>query len=315
MRRWMTSAAIGGAIACGVIAVAGARTAPMGVGVGDVLVYDVTVEAQMHTVPSPGSAQPALSRDSTVVGTETITGLSADRDGSVHASVHVSLRGDAAGQPMTMDQSVLVKIAPDGTTHAEGGSAALGQYIDLFGGSSKALATRTLHVGDVFHQTIQGMTGFVAPVVVTSKVVGEKAYRGYPTFAITSAGSGKFDASQLGASAAGNVTTAGTTYYDQADALLIGVAQRTDMEVHIAQPQGGELSIVATTNLVLASRTRGGPASATGATKSAGSPAPSPTTSASPAPTVTPTQPDEYYTPTPAAPTPSPVVVPYPQHT
>ena len=271
---------------------------------GDVLQYDLAIELQVHVSPAPHSSQPPISADTSALGTETIRVQRADPDGSVHASVDIAVRGAGGGQDL--HRTIQVKIKPDGSMTPEGGAdAAVTQYISAIGDAARQYSNRTLHVGDTFAQTVS-MPG-VIPVKVTtqSRVVAQKTYRGYPTFAIESTGNGNIDTELAGTRAMGVVTVAGTTYIDQRDQLFIGEAMRSNVNAVVAGAQGDRVNMVATINLVLDSFTHGAVRPPPAAAPTA---APSPTPAASPSPR----PPDEYYTPTPPAPTPSPVVNPYP---
>jgi hypothetical protein len=298
------------ALAATVVTAAPISSAAPGVHPGEVLVYEITIEIQLHAIPGSGSTQPPVAYDSAVQGTETITGLRADADGTAHDSVSIALHGKSSGQAMVLQRTITFKVAPDGSIHAEGkADAATTQYLAYIGEAAKRYSGHPLRVGEVFHDSVAGPSGFANTISTTSTVVGEKQYRGYPTFAIETTGSAKLNTAVAGTTATGTVSAAGTTYYDQTDQLLIGEAMRSNVDATLAGPQGGHINAVTTINLVLDSRTHVTAPPPTAAPTSAPSPTPPPT------PTSTPTPADQYYTPTPAAPTPSPVVVPYPQHT
>jgi hypothetical protein len=275
---------------------------------GDVAKYDLSIELQVHVAPAPHTTQAPMSMDTSVLGTETITGLRSDPDGSVHASVNVALTSSGASQSQNVRQTLYVKIQPDGSMDVEGGgSAEIAQYMKTISDASKLYRDRVLHVGDSFSQ-ITNVPG-IMPITVVShmKVVAAQRYRGYPTFAIQSTGSGKIDNVIQGMHATGTFNVAGTTYVDQKDKLFIGEAVRSNVDATIAGASGNRINAVATINLVLDSLTHGKPKQVPTAAPAA---APSPTPAVTPTPTPTPV--DQYYTPTPPAPTPSPVVNPYP---
>jgi len=307
------TAAIISAIAISVLAgsaLASSSSAP--IGPGDVAKYDLAIELQVHVAPAPHTTQAPISMDTSILGTETITGLRSDPDGSVHCSVDVALRSNGASQTQNVHQTVFVKVQPDGTMDVEsGGNAQIAQYLKSFSDAAKMYRGRTLHVGDVFSNTVN-VPGLI-PIKVETRatVVGQQMYRGYPTFAIQSTGDGKIDNDIQGMHATGTFTVAGTTYVDQKDKLFIGEAVRSNVDATVAGASGNRVNAVATINLVLNSLVHAKPKAAhTSAPAAAASPTPPPT----PEPTPTPIPPDQYYTPTPPAPTPSPVVNPYPTH-
>lgn len=276
---------------------------------GDVLKYDLAIEMQIHLAPAPHTTQAPINLETSVAGTETITGLRSDPDGSVHASVNVAVRTNTAGQTQDIERLMLLKISPDGSMQPEGdGDPGVAQYIKTIDEAAKFYRNRKLHVGDTFTQTIN-LPGVVAVKVVSnSKVVAERTYRGYPTFAIASTGTGNISAQIAGAPAKGTVSVAGTTYVDQRDQLLVGQAVRQNIDATVAGAAGNRITATTTINLVLDSFTHGAAIRKKPTAPPTAAPSPLPAETTSP----TPTPPDQYYTPTPAAPTPSPVVNPYP---
>ena len=283
-----------------------------GLAVGDVLKYDFSIQLQVHVAPAPHTTQAPVTLNSTVLGSEKITGLRSDPDGSVHASVDMIVSSAGAGQSQNTRRRLLVKVLPDGTMQPEGGEdPTLAQYLKTLGDTAKQYRHRTLHVGDSFSQTVS-VPGIV-PVKVTSlaKVVAQQSYRGYPTFAIQSTGTGKINDVIDGMPAAGTISVAGTAYFDQKDQLFIGEAVRSNVDATVAGAQGNRVTAIATINLILNSFTHAQkpkPGTAASPAKAV----PSPTPAASPTSSPTPRPPNEYYTPTPPAPTPSPIVNPYP---
>jgi hypothetical protein len=280
-----------------------------GMHAGDVLKYDLTFELQLHVAPAAHTTQAPIAMESSVVGTETITGVRADPDGTVHASVDVVLHSNTAGQTQDLRRTMLVSIAPDGTIQPErGADASMMQYLKAIDDASKMYRDHTLHVGDSFSQTLSVPGAVPVTLTTLAKVVAQKTYRGYPTFAIQTTGNGKIDTQIEGMRATGTVDVAGTSYVDSKDRLVIGQAVRSNVEAMLAGAQGNRVTAVWTANVVLDSFTH----HAVAPQKPAATPsaAPSPTPAQTPAPTPTPA--DQYYTPTPPAPTPSPVVQPYP---
>jgi hypothetical protein len=273
---------------------------PIGLRVGDVLVYGLTIDVQIHTSPSPGSSQPPVTLDTAMQGTETMTGLRADPDGSVHARVDVTLHGKTSDQSKALQQSVLLKISPDGSVRAESGGQAAMQYFAFIDQATNGIGRRTLHVGEVFHRSIPGASGFSTAIDTTAKVVAQQQYHGYPTFAIQSTGSAKLDTQFAGAKAVGTLSVAGTTYYDQMDDLLIGMAARTDVDAVVAGAQGGRLDFVTNVDLVLNSRQHIVPTPAPSPPAATALPTEPPTESPSPAPAPS----SGYYTPPPPSPVP-----------
>lgn len=283
-----------------------------GMHAGDVLKYDLTFELQLHVAPAPHTTQAPMAMESSVVGTETITGVRADSNGTVHASVDVALHSTTAGQTQDLRRTMLVTIAPDGTIQPERGSdASMMQYLKSINDASKMYRDHTLHVGDTFSQTLSVPGAVPVTLTTLAKVVGQQTYRGYPTFAIQTTGNGKIDTEIEGMKATGTVDVAGTSYVDSKDRLVIGQAVRSNVDAMLAGAQGNRVTAIWTANVVLDSFRHGAVAPRPAAAPPTA--APSPTPAQTPAPTPTPA--DQYYTPTPPAPTPSPVAQPYPPAT
>jgi hypothetical protein len=278
---------------------------------GDKLTYDLTIEFQLHTLPAPHATQPAVTLDTTAQGTETLTALRADADGTVHASFNLALQAQNNGASQALQRVMLLKIAPDGSTAMEGGGdQSTAQYLAMLSGAAKQFRGHVLHVGDVFHQTMDVPGSIPIRVESTARVTAEKMYRGYPTFAIASTGSGNVDTNYAGARMTGTVDVAGTTYFDQVDQLLVGAATRANVDLQVAGTQGGHATVVVTSNMILTSFKHGPPPTPVPAPTATPAPA-SPTPAPSPSPATAPT-PSGYYTPPPPSPSPSPPSNPYP---
>ena len=89
------------------------------------------------------------------------------------------------------------------------------------------------------------------------KVVAQKQYRGYPTFAIQSTGVAPIDTTIEGHAVKGQITTAGTTYYDQRDQLFVGWATRANADAQFSGAQGGHFTTLTTASIILRSVTHG----------------------------------------------------------
>jgi hypothetical protein len=279
----------------------------LGLHPGDNLAYDLSMEVQVHGQPLPHSTQPPYTIDTTVQGSEKITVLRADPDGSLHASMNVAFGVKSNGQSTPIQRVTLVKIAPDQSITVErGGDSSMAQYFSVISQAQKAYVGRTLHVGDVINQSVNVPGNFPVTVTTSAKVVAEKTYRGYPTFAIQVTGSAPVDVPVQSNRMKGKMTIAGTNYFDQKDQLFVGSAARVNLDATVAGPQGGHLTMVETVNVVLKSFTHG-PAPLPVPTPSA---MPSAVSSPSGTPTPSPTPTSGYYTPPPPSPTPSPYKTP-----
>ncbi|HYK52947.1 MAG TPA: hypothetical protein VEV38_05405 [Candidatus Eremiobacteraceae bacterium] len=276
--------------------------------VGDVVKYGLSIGVNVNIAPAPNTTQPPVAVKTNVYGTETITGLRTDSDGSVHAKVDVALNSAGTSGTTIVNRTLLMRIAPDGSVAGEGGEdATTMQYIQALSEASRPYRSRTLYVGEKFSQSMQ-LPGVVPMTVDTqATVVGEKTYLGYPTYAIQSTGTGNFDTMIEGMHAKGVFDVGGTTYYDQRDRLLIGQAMRSSINAQLSGAQGNHITATTTVSLSLGSYVHGHP---TPTPVKRATPGPSPTPTPSPSPSAVATYgPNQYYTPTPPSGTP-PVPVP-----
>ena len=299
------------AAALAAAAIALAATSGSFLHAGDVVTYGLAIGVDVKVAPAPRTTQPPVSVKTSVSGTETITGLRTDPDGSVHASVNVALNSAGTSGTTIVNRTLLMKLSPDGSVSGEGGEdATTMQYIRALSDASAPFRNRALYIGEKFSQTLT-LPG-VVPMTVTTQgtVVGLKSYLGYPTYAIQSTGTGRFDTTIEGAPAKGTFDVAGTTYYDQRDKLLVGQAMRSTMDAQLSGSLTNRITAVTTVTIQLGSYVHGKPKPTAPPAKKA---APSPTPAPSPSPSSTPTlSPSQYYTPTPPAPTPAPSSMPYP---
>lgn len=296
-------------VALAVAAVALAASGGSFLHVGDVVTYGLSIGVDVDVAPAPHTTQPPVAVKTSVNGTETITALRTDPDGSVHARVNVVINSAGTSGTTVVDRTLLMKVSPSGAVTGEGGEdATTMEYIRALSDASAPFRNRSLYVGEKFSQTMT-LPG-VVPMTVTTQgeVVGLKTYLGYPTYAIQSTGTGNFDTTIQGAPAKGTFDVAGTTYYDQRDKLLIGQALRSTMNAQLAGALTNRISATTTVTIQLGSYVHGKP-TAPPVRKAVPSPTPTPSPSPSPTPTLSPSQ---YYTPTPPAPTPAPSTMPYP---
>ena len=276
---------------------------------GDVLTYGLSIEFQVHVSPAPHTTQPPISIASTARGTETITALSEDADGSINTSVAIALNASGSGGSRSLQHVLLVKIRPDGSMEPQAGADPMTEtYLKAIGDAAQMYRGRKLYVGETLDQTVTIPGAFPMKVTTKARVVSQSDYRGYPTFALQSTGTGKIDNEISGVRATGTFQVAGTTYVDQRDQLLVGSAVRSDVNALVAGAKGNSVTAVAIIDLLLDSYTHHAVKARPKAAPPTAAPSPTP---ASPAATPTATPASEYYTPTPPAPTPSPVVTGY----
>jgi len=277
---------------------------------GDVLTYDLGIDLTAHFTPA-GSGTQSLTLQSSTKGSEKITTMRVDADGTAHARVDLAINSSGAAGQQSIKQTMFMRIGPDGSIATEGATGTnAAQYIKAFSDAAKLLRGRTLYVGERFTQSMTLPGTVPVTVDMQEQVVSEKTYRGYPSFAIQSTGNGTFNTASAGIGEKGTFDVAGTSYVDQRDQLLIGEAVRSNVDATLSGAQGGHLTALANLTLTLESFVHGSPRPAVRETHAPVTPPPAP----SPSPTPVPTPTSGYYTPTPPVPTPSPVYTPYPPH-
>lgn len=277
-------------------------TSPPAIHPGDILSYDLSLESQMHPQSAPGSSASAGSSESTVQGSATLRGMTANAFGVARARCDLSLQLTAPAGTQSLARSFTIELDPSGTARALGGDASLLVYVDPVEEAAAAYGAQTLHVGDQFLQSFDAF-GLPQRVEATARVIGESRYRGYPAFSIQVSAGGSYRHVVQGSDVTETYTLAGTVYYDSADRLLIGQSTRVNDEMRVAGAGAqGRYVTISAQNVLLHSFTRGAAARPTPAPQASQSPTPEPSPSATPT-----LSPGGYYTPTS-----SPVIVPYP---
>ncbi len=137
-------------------------------------------------------------------------------------------------------------------------------------------------------------------LTVSRKVTGQKAYQGFTVYEVQSIGNGALLKTSDGLPATGTIAISGTSYYDNADHLLLGEALRTLTVVEKTDNRSAHDNYSATMNVVLSSWTHTSPSPQTAGASpqtpvegssepAAASPSPVPTIAGpTPVPTVTP---------------------------
>src|SRR5690348_11400480 len=130
------------AIACAALALSLAADALAAGGaflhVGDVVKYGLSIGVNVNIAPAPHTTQPPVAVKTNVYGTETITGVRSDPDGSVHAKVDISLNSAGTSGTTIVDRTMLMRLAPDGSVVGEGGEdATTMQYIQAVSEASR----------------------------------------------------------------------------------------------------------------------------------------------------------------------------------
>ena len=288
-------------IALALVASAGRASVAAGSGThlaaGDRLVYEITVELQQHHTTS-GTKPQDTALESAVQGNVTFAIASIESNGTALADVDVSFQGTAKGHPFESHSTTTARVMPDGRL-------LLGKQFGL--GISDAISFANTTTAELTQHTLRLGAGWTSPqntpyvrLTLARKVTGSKTYQGYSAFEVQTLGTGELLKTTDGKAGLGTVAVSGTSYYDEADHLLIGEALRTLTVVQQTGNGGAHDNYSATMNAVLSSWSHASPGpSASGAPASGGpeaTPAPQSTTPApvpsmfgpTPYPTVTP---------------------------
>ncbi len=264
---------------------------------GDRLTYDVTVEAQEHSVPANADTSEEATVNSVGAGTETIVIDSVDARGRAHAGVTLDIQGRSGDAPIAIHRTVPATITPIG-------EILIGQSVDplidqallLANQGVRDFASRTLSRGVTWRLSARAAAYPMTIEYERSAGVTGK-FRGLPTVPIASVGAGDYASPDPAQPLTASTTISGTYYYDQRDRLFIGEALRNDVLVS-SGAHGAHVNSSTTINIVLRSLERAKPpASATPAASAAPSVSPTPIETptavptglrSEPAPTVTP---------------------------
>ena len=224
---------------------------------GDQLVYEITVELQQHHTTA-GSKPHDTELESSLQGTETFTISSIGTDGTAIANVTSSFQGTDKGQPFESHTTTSAKVMPDGRL-------VLKDQLGL--GISEAIIFANNSIAEIAQRQLQIGAGWTSPLdspevrlTVARKVTGVKTYQGFNAYEVQTIGTGDLLKTTDGKPATGTVAVSGTSYYDEADRLLIGEALRTLTVVEQPGGKGGHDDYSATMNMVLNSWTHATPA-------------------------------------------------------
>jgi len=283
-----------------------ALAAAQSVAPGDLLVYDVTLDVQLHALGVDSTR--SMTRVTSGAGTETMSISRVVSDGTAFAGMKFSYRGTIDGRPVTIVRSWRAELAPDGEIHSIGAPPSLGDDLDqalaYINGLTKGLPARSLASGTAW-SVMEPLGSSAGSMIIKSKVTGVQQYEGHRAYVIEQNGSGAFTQSVDGTPSVGSIAMGGTVYYDGADRLLIGGAARGQTEMALAHADISHISATTTVNIRLRSWHRAHVA------LPAGSVAPTAAGSASIAPSAAP----DSSPGSDAAVTPAPAYTPAPQST
>ena len=112
---------------------------------GDRLTYDITLQVQQHVAGKGTSKNDRAVDSSAGAGTETLSILTVDPDGTANGTLSVDMLGVAHGQPVVLHKWMTVRVTPSGEIRpAASIDPLLDQAITLANRSVRDLASRDL---------------------------------------------------------------------------------------------------------------------------------------------------------------------------
>lgn len=192
---------------------------------GDRLTYDITLQVQQHIAGKGTSKNDRAVDSSAGAGTEALSILTVDPDGTANGTLSVDMLGVAHGQPVVLHKWMTVKVTPSGEIRpAASIDPLLDQAITLANRSVRDLASRDLLNSRSWRSQMQADT-YPMTIALDHELRGVKDYQGFPTLIVQTTGTGQYTGNDP---AQASVSLAGTYYYDQRDRLFIGQAIRSD---------------------------------------------------------------------------------------
>jgi len=227
---------------------------------GDVFVYDLTIEQQVHEGAQPSAASPpdagfAQSKEGAGQGTERIAIVRVDRRGFARARITLDLVRQTGAQRWRLVRDYSASIAPSGEILPD---KSMGMQLDeitsFTGVAPRSFALAPMRVG-LIRTTAQRLAGNPIALKLTSKITGRQLFGPWPTFAVATSANGSFKDSLRGRAAAGSISLGGTCYYDEADRLIVGGALRTLTILDVVGPLGPHVDASTSIDLMLRSLT------------------------------------------------------------
>jgi hypothetical protein len=260
---------------------------------GDRLVYDLTIEQQVHGVPPAHAKVTEVTKDGAGEGTELISISSVAPDGSARARVAVDFVGVYDRKPLRAHQTFDASISPDGQMRASGIGHQAEQAFTLANMTAREFSGMQLHVGQVW-RSVEPLPNSPGVLRLLRRIVKQTDYHGLPTFVVQTVGNGAYRQALKGQIVDSAVSLTGTSYYDSRDRLFVGAAVRTLSLVSYPQSHGAHVNATSRINVMLRDFTHSA-APATPARRAAHKypaplpvrkplPSPSPSAQAAPAP-------------------------------
>ena len=244
---------------------------------GDTLVYAITLELQQHTVQTASKNQ--VTSEASGQGDETLHIYRVGSDGTALARVNAHFQGTQDGQPINLQGAFFGKVLPNGEVRIQGGlNRSIDEALNFANQITREAVGHALTIGRSW-TTVEN-TPYLSLSIVR-RVVGRQVYQRFPAYVIESTADGTLKRTTEGKPTSGSVSIAGTSYYDEADKLLIGESLRM---LTVVQPSAAQAHVnySAIVNLVLSSLSHAASAASARAT----APAPAPTATPTPAPSL-----------------------------
>jgi len=255
--------------------------------IGDVVVYDVTIELQQHQVlarsargSSKSSPLPETTIESASSGSMTLEIGSTDGRGDARAAADLEFTGHSGGRLTSMVRSVPASIDANGRISLPGFDDAIARALDLAGDAISDAVAHGAKPASAW-RTTERLSGMPGSLTFARVIQTARPYQGYPTVGVLSSGSTSFQ----NALQTGKLSIASSAYYDPRDRMLVGAAVRSFALV--VNDKGGHVESTATVNIALREVDRS-PAGATPEPSPRSSPPPAPSAARLPPPAVTP---------------------------
>lgn len=252
---------------------------------GDTLIYDFTLEVQMHAIGADPRA--SITSDASGAGTETLAIDGLDQAGAAHGILSVAYQGTANGQAVNVSQSWRAALTPEGELRADGSRPSLGDDLDqalsYVNGVSRGFGGRMLLTGTTWKSPSPSSSKSESMTIV-NRVTGAQKYQSFRATVVEQTTAGRFVTAISGSPATGTIATGGTVYYDAAIGLLVGCAVRGQTDIAITGADVKHISKTEIVNLQLRSLSQG----SANAQSASAAPTAAPTAAPSPTPVPTP---------------------------
>ncbi|MBC5826013.1 MAG: hypothetical protein GIX02_14570 [Candidatus Eremiobacteraeota bacterium] len=230
---------------------------------GDVLLYDLTIEQQVHEQRESQSGPPpqgAVSRfrEGAAQGTARFEILGVDASGFARARVSIDTTRQAGIHRWHAVNGYFAAIAPSGVITPD---PTLGMEVDEITSfadiAARDFAAAPMHVG-TNRASAERLPGDPVVFKIIARIVGLRG-GSWPTFVIAADGEGLFKNTIVSHVADGRASLSGTSYYDEKDRLIVGSAMRSLLIFDVDGRHGPHIDATTSLKLMLRSITHAQP--------------------------------------------------------